>query len=298
MCKVDVKEKFLEHIKYERRLSPRTVQDYGVSLNLFAQFLNTLAESRTLETADSDNIREWMESLMERNCSPAYVNRSLVALRTFYRYCLSMGIVSIDPARLVNGPKKPRRLPAFVNDSDMDRLDDILKQREQTFCNVRTRTIILVLYLTGLRAAELLSLDDEMIDFVSKEIKVTGKRDKQRIVPFGDDLLDILQEYISLRNREAVRTSHALFVDDKGERLTYDKLRRLVREHLALVTNQKKRSPHVLRHTFATTMLNHDANIESIRKLLGHQSLNATEIYTHTTFEQLRRIYNEAHPRS
>ena len=298
MCNVDVKEKFFEHIKYERRLSPHTVQDYGISLKLFEEFLNSLTEPRTLETADADNIREWMESLMERKCSPAYVNRSLVALRTFYKYCLSMGIVSIDPARLVTGPKKPKRLPVFINDSDMDHLDDILKQREKTFYNVRTRTIILLLYLTGLRAAELLSLDDEMIDFVSKEIKVTGKRDKQRIVPFGDDLLDILREYISIRNQHHARTSHALFVDDKGVRLTYDKLRKLVREHLALVTNQKKRSPHVLRHTFATTMLNHDATDATLPKPLGHQSLNATEIYTHTTFEQLRRIYNEAHPRS
>lgn len=293
---MDIKEKFLQHISVERRLSEKTVEAYGISLRLFEQFLNTLPETRTLEEADSDNIRDWLEQLMERKRSAAYVNRSLAALHTFYRYCLVTGIVNVDPAHNVAGPKKDKRLPHFLRDKEMDRMMEILDNREEDLDNMRARTIIYMFYLTGLRAAELLSLDDNMVDFSRMEIKVTGKRNKQRLVPFGKELRDIVRQYISVRDENVTRQDNALFVDNNGKRMTYNKVRTLVRENLQLVSNMQKLTPHVLRHTFATTMLNHEANLESIKKLLGHQSLDTTEIYTHTTFEQLRRIYNEAHP--
>ena len=181
---------------------------------------------------------------------------------------------------------------------DMDKLLSRLEGTTDDFDHVRARTIIYVLYLTGLRASELLSLDDNMIDFVNKEIKVTGKRNKQRIIPFAQELQDVICSYLALRDEKIERTDNALLVGNKGKRLTYSQLRKIVKENLSLVSTMVKLSPHLLRHTFATSMLNHDANLESIQKLLGHQSLNATEIYTHTTFEQLKRIYNEAHPRS
>lgn len=289
--------KFLQYISVERRLSKNTIETYATSLKLFRDFLGMLPDARTLETADSDNIRDWMERLMEQKCSSAYVNRSLAALRTFYKYCLATGATEKDPARCVVGPKREKRLPQFLKEDEMDRLVELLSRNDKAFDNVRTRTIIYMFYLTGLRAAELISLDDDMINFVNRELKVTGKRNKQRVIPFGEELHNVLSEYIRVRNEDVLRRDNALFVNGKGERMTYQQVRKVVKDTLPLVTSLKKCTPHVLRHTFATTMLNHDANLESIKKLLGHQSLNTTEIYTHTTFEQLKRIYNEAHPR-
>ena len=289
--------KFIQYISVERRLSVKTIETYASTLKLFKDFLEMLPEARTLETADSDNIRDWMEQLMEQKCSPAYVNRSLAALRTFYKYCYATGVMMKDPARSIVGPKRAKRLPRFLKENEIDRLVDLLSNGEMTFDNVRTRTIIYMLYLTGLRAAELISLDDNMISFVNRELKVTGKRNKQRVIPFGEELHNILGEYIAVRNSSVSRKDDALFVGDNGERITYNKVRKLVKETLPLVSSLDKCTPHVLRHTFATTMLNHDANLESIKKLLGHQSLNTTEVYTHTTFEQLKKIYKEAHPR-
>ncbi len=299
---MDVGERFLQHLSVERRLSSGTVEAYGVSLRLFRDFLSALPDPRSLETADSDNIRDWMERLMENGKSAAYVNRSLAALRTFYRFCLAGGILSVDPAHSVSGPKKPKRLPRFVKDSEMDALADMMwKGRddlEEPFDDVRARTIIYTFYLTGLRAAELISLDDSMVDFVSRELKVTGKRDKQRVVPFGEELEKMLREYIGRRDAAVSREDDALFVSGKGKRVTYAQVRKLVKENLQAVSSLDKCSPHVLRHTFATAMLNHDANLESVKKLLGHQSLNTTEIYTHTTFELLKKTYGNAHPRA
>lgn len=299
---MDVGERFLQHLSVERRLSSGTVEAYGVSLRLFRDFLSALPDPRSLETADSDNIRDWMERLMENGKSAAYVNRSLAALRTFYRFCLAGGILSVDPAHSVSGPKKPKRLPRFVKDSEMDALADMMwKGRddlEEPFDDVRARTIIYTFYLTGLRAAELISLDDSMVDFVSRELKVTGKRDKQRVVPFGEELEKMLREYIGRRDAAVSREDDALFVSGKGKRVTYAQVRKLVKENLQAVSSLDKCSPHVLRHTFATAMLNHDANLESVKKLLGHQSLNTTEIYTHTTYELLKKTYGNAHPRA
>ena len=291
-------DKFLQFIRVERRLSESTVETYTVTLRLFRDYLAGLPEPRELVAADSDNIRDWITLLMEEKHSAAYVNRSLVALRTFFKFCLLSGEIVVDPVRTITGPKKPKRIPQFIDEKDMDKLLSQLEEQTDDFNIVRARTILYILYLTGLRASELLSLDDNMIDFVNKEIKATGKRNKQRIIPFAQELQDVVCSYLALRDEKIERIDNALFVGNKGKRLTYGQLRKIVKENLSLVSTMKKLSPHLLRHTFATSMLNHDANLESIQKLLGHQSLNATEIYTHTTFEQLKRIYNEAHPRS
>lgn len=291
-------DKFLQFIRVERRLSESTVETYTVTLRLFRDYLAGLPEPRELVAADSDNIRDWITLLMEEKHSAAYVNRSLVALRTFFKFCLLSGEIVVDPVRTITGPKKPKRIPQFIDEKDMDKLLSQLEEQTDDFNIVRARTIIYILYLTGLRASELLTLDDNMIDFVNKEIKATGKRNKQRIIPFAQELQDVVCSYLALRDEKIERIDNALFVGNKGKRLTYGQLRKIVKENLSLVSTMKKLSPHLLRHTFATSMLNHDANLESIQKLLGHQSLNATEIYTHTTFEQLKRIYNEAHPRS
>ena len=215
-----------------------------------------------------------------------------------YRYALARGLVSHDPAHIVRGPKKSRYLPQFVREDDMDRLLDSAEWGSD-YISTRARTILILLYETGMRASELTSLDDSSVDFAQGEIRVTGKGNKQRAIPFGDELRTQLQEYI--RQRDAMwqqRIDTALILNDRGSRMTYVQLRKEVMTRLSAIGNLAKRSPHVLRHSFATAMLNNGADLESVQKLLGHSERSTTEIYTHTTFEQLKKVYSKAHPRA
>ena len=290
-------DQFLNYLRYERNRSPLTVQWYEENLRDFETYIQRLDDCLTLQTVDADVIRGWMEYRMDAGRMPATVNRGLSAIRTFYRFALSRNLVAKDPARGISGPKKSKPLPQFVREAEMDQLFDETLQGEQ-YNNVRARTILLLFYETGIRLAELVGLNNEDVDFAAMQLKVTGKRDKQRIVPFGDELAQALGDYMSLRDHEVGSRSSALFLTDKGERMSRCQVQYLVKKHLSEVTTLKKRSPHVLRHSFATAMLNNGAGLESVKKLLGHESLNTTEIYTHTTFEQLKRVYNEAHPRA
>lgn len=289
---------FLQHIRTERRLAAKTVETYDECLKLFIRFIRNADSGAELCDVNTETVRDWMEWLMDQGRSAAYVNKNLAALRTFYKFCYAQGYVKVDPVHTLRGPKKEKRLPTFLKESELERLLDLLGENTDDIKVMRTRTIIYIFYATGLRAAELISLDDDMVNFVTKEIKITGKRDKQRVIPFAHETEDVLRQYITLRDAVIERTDGALFVTDKGQRMNYGQVRKIVRDALSLVTTSGKRSPHVLRHTFATAMLNHDANLEAIKKLLGHQSLDTTEIYTHTTFEKLKEVYNEAHPRA
>ena len=241
-----------------------------------------------------------MESLMDKGNSASTINKKLSALRSFYRFALKRKLVARDPAHCIEGPKKSKPLPQFLREGEMDRLLDELEWSDD-YNNVRARTILL-LYTTGLRRSELVGLNDQDVDFDSKQLKVTGKRNKQRIVPFGDELACELKHYIEVRDAQAGKSGeaveHPLFLGNKGDRISGQQVYLTVRKYLTAVTSLKKRSPHVLRHTFATAMLNNGAGLESIKDLLGHESVSTTEIYTHTTFEQLKRVYKEAHPRA
>ena len=290
-------EGFLNYLTRERNYSAMTVTSYGEDLRAFEDFFQGMDGGLTWQTVDADVIRDWMESMMDGGNSASTVNRRLSALRSFYRYGMRRGLAGSNPARDVTGPKKGKPLPQFVKESEMDRLIDGIAW-EDTYKDTRARTIIILLYETGLRASELTGLDDAMVDLAARQLKVTGKRNKQRIVPFGEELARQLQEYIAVRDREVVRQDDALFAGADGRRLSYAQLRREVRRCLSLVTTIRKRSPHVLRHSFATAMLNNEAGLESVKKLLGHESLSTTEIYTHTTFEQLKKVYRSAHPRA
>lgn len=291
-------EKFLDYLCSERNYSPRTIESYRSDLEAFEKYFEMLDSQLSWETIDADVVRGWMEHMMDGGNTASTVNRRLSALRSLYRFGLIRNMVKRNPAHLIKGPKKTKLLPQFVRESDMDRLLDGEGMWNGTFEDMRARTILMMFYETGIRLAELVSLDDSAVDFVEAQIKVTGKRDKQRIVPFGPELENTLEAYIKERDAQVKNCCGALFVDDRGRRMTPVKVRTLVRDNLQKVTTMKKRSPHVLRHSFATAMLNNDAGLESVQKLLGHESLATTEIYTHTTFEQLKKVYNKAHPRA
>ena len=288
---------FLNYLKFERNRSDLTIKNYGEDLRAFKEFYGNLEGCHSWKSVDSDIIRDWMESMMDKGNNATSINRRLSALRSFYRFALARKLVDKDPVHGVTGPKKGRPLPQFLKENEMDRLLDAESWTE-SFEDVRDRTVIMTFYETGIRLSELIGLDDSMVDFSNRQLKVTGKRNKQRVIPFGEELLATLRDYMKCRDKEADRQSEALFVTAKGQRMTSSQVREGVKRNLSKVCTLKKRTPHVLRHTFATAMLNNKAGIESVKKLLGHESLSTTEIYTHTTFEQLKREYYSAHPRA
>ena len=290
-------DKFLDYLSSELNRSQQTVESYRDDLKHFEKFAKDLSDSFSWETVDSDMVRDWMESMMDKGNSAATVSRRLSALKTFYRFALARRYVESDPVYSIKGPKKEKPLPQFVKESEMDELLDRQAWGDD-YNNVRARTIIILFYETGMRLSELVNLDDKDVNFVTSEIKITGKGNKQRIVPFGDELKNTLLEFRRLRDASVEVKTPALVVSDKGTRMSPSKVQDIVRSNLSRVCSLKKKSPHVLRHSFATAMLNHHVGIENLKKLLGHARLSTTEIYTHTTFEQLKRVYNEAHPRA
>ena len=289
--------KFLDYLSSELNRSQQTVESYRDDLKHFEKFAKDLSDSFSWETVDSDMVRDWMESMMDKGNSAATVSRRLSALKTFYRFALARRYVESDPVYSIKGPKKEKPLPQFVKESEMDELLDRQAWGDD-YNNVRARTIIILFYETGMRLSELVNLDDKDVNFVTSEIKITGKGNKQRIVPFGDELKNTLLEFRRLRDASVEVKTPALVVSDKGTRMSPSKVQNIVRSNLSRVCSLKKKSPHVLRHSFATAMLNHHVGLENLKKLLGHARLSTTEIYTHTTFEQLKRVYNEAHPRA
>jgi integrase/recombinase XerC len=286
-------DQFLDYLRYERNRSELTVKRYEDSLRDFQKYFEETEEGLSWTSVDADVIRGWMESLMDRGNNASTVNTGLSALRSFFRYALARKMVNRDPAHMITGPKKRKPLPQFVKEEEINRLLDKTEWGDD-YKDVRARTIIIILYEAGLRRSELIGLNDSDVNLDAMQLKVTGKRNKQRIIPFGTELAEQLRQYINCRDEQIAKRSEALFLNTKGERISETEVYNTVRENLAKVTTLKKKSPHVLRHSFATAMLNHDAGLESVKKLLGHESLETTQIYTHTTFEQLKRVYKEA----
>ncbi len=294
---------FLDYLRTERNYSNYTIVGYGTDLKEFQMFFTGMDKELDWETVDSDIVRQWVMSLMstEKNglhMQSSSVNRKLSSLRAFYRFLLVRGYVKMNPVSKVKGPKRGKPLPFFLRESEMDKLLDQVEFTED-FMGCRDKMILEMFYSTGMRLSELIGLNDVDVDFSASWIKVTGKRNKQRLIPFGDELREALLIYIKVRNETLpVRMSNAFFVRKNGDRLYPALVYNLVRKNLSKVTALKKRSPHVLRHTFATSMLNHSAELGAVKELLGHDSLATTEIYTHTTFEELKQIYKQAHPRA
>lgn len=288
---------FIEYLQFERNYSVGTVAYYKADILELQDFIKDKIGDLTPSEVDAELIREWIINLMDKGIQASTINRKLSSIRSYFKFLLRRGEVEADPLRKVVAPKKRKALPVFLKESEMDRvLDDT--DFGEGFKGCRDRLIIEMFYVTGVRLAELIGLNDENVDFSLAQIKVTGKRNKQRLIPFGEELKNLMSEYVKLRNDEISVRSNAFFVRENGERLSRSFVTNLVKRTLSKVVALKKRSPHVLRHTFATTMLNHDAKLVAIKELLGHESLATTEVYTHTTFEELKKVYNQAHPRA
>ena len=294
-----ITDDFLRYLEAEKDASPLTVRTYGEAVNDYLGYLGRLEGNISPEDADGDIVRGWVESMVERGYKATNTCKKLSAVKSLYRYALRKGIIECDPAHNVPGPKKQKTLPVFLREAEAEELFDGLQWDMSNIKDVRARTLLLMLYSTGMRRAEIISLRDKDVSLARREVKVTGKRRKQRIIPLGQEMIDALTLYQQMRDEEipVADDTEALFRNDKGKQMTDAQVYGMVKKYLSLVTTQKKRSPHVMRHSFATAMLNHDAKLGSVQKLLGHESLNTTQIYTHVTFEELKRTYSKAHPR-
>lgn len=290
-------DSFLDYLRFERNYSEKTIVSYGIDLVKFEEYFKEVDENLDFTMIDVGLVRNWVMHLMERGYTATSVNRKLSSLRSFYRFLLKKKVVTVDPMQKVIGPKNKKPLPVFVKEKDMDRLLDDVSFGDG-FSACRDKMVMEVLYATGMRRSELIGLNDVDVDFSASLMKVTGKRNKQRLIPFGEGLRQAMLAYLKVRNEAVPERAEAFFVLEDGRRMNASRVYQLVRRNLLKVVALKKRSPHVLRHTFATSMLNHDAELGAVKELLGHSSLTTTEIYVHTTFEELKKVYKQAHPRA
>jgi len=286
---------FMNCLEKEKRYSKHTITAYRIDLNQFKKFLSNIYET-DLNAADSNMIRSWVVSLMDNGQSVKTVNRKISTLKSFYHYLLETGSIKQSPTHKITAPKNKKPLPVFMKNSEMDTLfgtetfgDDFSAQRDEL--------ILEILYSCGIRLSELIGLEESSISEYQSGLKVLGKRNKERIVPLHASLLKKIKSYLQTK-REAGFSSLHLLVTDKGEKLYPKFVYRKVNYYLGQVTTARKKSPHVLRHTFATHMLNNGADLNVIKELLGHSNLSATEIYTHNSIEKLKNIYKRAHPRA
>jgi len=289
-------EAFIDYLTHEQRAQPQTVSTYESHLRHFQQWMQQQDESLTWNDVDTDMIREWMSTRMDEGMKAKSIKARLSALRSFFRFALRRQLVKTDPSHLVASPKVPKPLPMFVREKEMDSLLDDTAW-DESLKSLLQRAIVTMLYETGLRCGELCSLNNADVDTVQMQLRVTGKGDKTRVVPFGRELADAVVAYQQERDRRQQADGDALFLSTRGRRISRRAVYQLTHDALSTVTSLPRRSPHVLRHSYATAMLNHGAQLEGVRRLLGHANLDATEIYTHATFEQLRRAYKKAHPR-
>ena len=294
-------QSFVDYLRYERNLSERTIKGYSAGLEAFERFFKRLDAELCWDNLDEDVIRDWMMAMMEEGNRTGSICCRLSSVRAFYKFLLKRGLVDRNPAHLVVAPKREKNLPIFVREDQMDRLLDG-NYFPEDFVGVRDRLILLAFYSTGMRLSELTGLALDDVDCKQSQVRVTGKRNKQRVIPFGTEMMSSILRYLAMRHAMLMEkgiVSNWFFVSEKtGGRMPDSKVRQIVQAYLGQVTTLRKKSPHVLRHSFATSMLNHRADLQSVKELLGHERLSTTEIYTHTTFEELKDMYNQAHPRA
>ncbi|HBT86390.1 MAG TPA: recombinase [Porphyromonadaceae bacterium] len=292
------KEKFIDYLRYEKNYSSLTEISYLNDITQFEEFVENEIGNFVPSEIDVDIIRIWMSTLIEKGMKPSTVNRKLSSLKAFFNFMEKKKHVSGNPAKLVSGIKTPKVLPVFVNDKEMTKILDNPENYSDDFKGYRDRFLIELFYVTGIRRAELISLKDNDIDFNTCTLKIMGKGNKERFIPFSDETKKKIQEYINVRDAEIENKSAFLFVKEDGEPLYPELVYKIIHDHLKNISTLSKKSPHVLRHSFATEMMNNGAEINAVKELLGHSSLSSTEIYTHVTFEEMKKTYQNAHPRA
>ena len=289
-------ESFINFLTYEKRYSVHTLTAYKNDLDQFVQFCTIVVGDFDVKKISNDLIRGWVLHLMENEITPKTVTRKIATLRSLFKFLMIEGIIIEDPMRGVVLPKVRKKLPFFVEEKNMAHLlDDGLFSDD--FKGIRDKLIISLLYGTGMRLSELMNLKDSDVDTNNCLVKVLGKRQKERIIPYPRSINTLLNQYFEIRNKTIEFTPESLLVTEKGKKIYEKLIYRVVTTNLEKVTSLEKKSPHILRHTYATHLLNRGADLNSVKELLGHSNLSATQIYTHITFEKLHNIYKQAHPR-
>lgn len=291
-------EAFLKYLRFEKRVSTNTVLAYQNDLEQFQNFLNETFSENKPETADYGMIRSWIIFLVESGLESRSVNRKIACLRTYYKFLLRQELIGKDPMIKIRILKTKKKLPSFIQESEMaNLLDNIVF--ENTFEGWRDKLILELFYATGIRLSELINLEEIKIDLRNETIKVLGKRNKERVIPFSSSIVPVLEAYKNIRNKEVASEDHGLlFVTAEGKPFYPMLVYRIVKKYLDLCTNSEKRSPHVLRHTYATHLLNKGAEINAVKDLLGHSSLAATQVYTHNSMDKLKKVFDQAHPKA
>ena len=284
-------DSFLDYLRYERNYSEKTVLAYGEDISQLREFAQEEIGDFNPAEVTPELIREWIVSLMDKGYASTSVNRKLSSLRSFYKFLLKKKVVLVDPLRKITGPKNKKPLPSFLKENEMNRLLDDTDFGEG-FEGCRDHLIIEMFYATGIRLSELIGLDDKDVDFSASLLKVTGKRNKQRLIPFGDELKEGMLEYVNVRNEQVLESGGAFFVRKNGERLYKNLVYNLVKRNLSKVVTLKKRSPHVLRHTFATTMLNNEAELGAVKELLGHRVWRLLRFIRTLRLKNLKKCIN------
>ncbi len=295
---MNYRESFLVYLQHEKRNSTNTVQSYRIDLDQFIRYCRSVHKILNLDEVDVKVVRGWVVQLMEEGLAPRSVNRKLTTLKTFYQFLIREGVITKNPMNSILTLKQKTKLPEFVEQEHMDQLLDQYDFGED-YPGIRNRLLIEILYATGIRREELIGMRDQNIDIDGMTIKVLGKRNKERMIPFTKEMKVNIEKYLKCRNEAFPGLIDPyFFLSDKGKKMYGKLVYCIVKKHLEFVTTIEKKSPHILRHTFATHLLNNGADLNAVKELLGHANLSATQIYTHNTFEKLKQVYKLAHPRA
>ena len=291
-------QSFLDYLKYEKRYSVHTLTSYQTDLTDFIDFLKKQFGNVSLKEVTHSYVRSWLAYQKEKGLTSKSINRKISSLKSFFKYYLRIGAIEITPMAQVISPKIGKRLPVFVKEEDARKLVEALKQSTDDWKSLNTKMLISIFYATGMRLSELIGLKEKQVDFSNSQIKVLGKGNKERIIPIGKEIAGMIKNYQQLKKKGFEKTEDTLLVTEKGKKLYPKYAYLLVNQVLGQASTLDKKSPHVLRHTFATHLMNNGADLNAVKELLGHSSLASTQIYTHNTIEKLKDVYKKAHPKA
>tara|TARA_B100000927_G_scaffold59205_1_gene45970 strand:- start:230 stop:1105 length:876 start_codon:yes stop_codon:yes gene_type:complete len=291
-----MKGRFIKYLRFEKRLSENTVISYETDLNQFLSFYKEYSTSQKIEKVDKRTIRSWIVKLSLSNLSAKSINRKIASLKSFFKFLVKRDLIKKNPSSHVTSLKTDQKIPTFIKEKDINFLFKNIDVKED-FTGQRDLLILELLYGTGIRISELINIKISDINFAKKEIKVVGKRNKERIIPMHNNAIYQTKKYLQLAEKEGYENQY-LLITKKGEKIYPMLINRIVKKHLSTLINSKKYNPHLLRHTFATHILNKGGDLNSIKDLLGHSSLAATQVYTHNSIEKLKETFNSSHPRA